>query len=480
MKKLISLLLVALFVALVACENVEYPSESSKIESDADLYEQLESQLPQTDSESAANTDFVILTDDVTAFHQGETLTGSINMVLEERNTFLRDKYGANVIVRQVTIDELFDELSEALLSGTHACDMISVSAKETVKLYTAGLLGDLNALPDFNIENGFFDEKLSKSLATNNSLYMIGDPTALVYDKANVMFFNRDLVVATEGDPDIETLVMQGKWTWDKFDEYCRSSAAKVYNHSTADLNTDVFAFGAYDTTNAYPLAIFTSTGSKLIDNTYKNPGAITMEADSVISVAEMLMSYYNVRGRYPVGEGEELATVFESNRLVFFSNELSYLYALRDGTEKGSNYGFLPMPKSSEEQSEYYCLLSEDARVIAIPKTIENKDESYKKYVSAIISATCAIGGKTMRDAYINSQLALYLNSNSEAVMLKTICDSITFDFAHIYGSEIETIKTPTTKAIIDYFGYGSRLSSSLRQGKKTFEQYCAEKFV
>ena len=272
MKKFISLLLVALFVALVACENVEYPSESSNIESDADLYEQLESQLPQIDSESTANIDFVILTDDVTAFHQGETLTGSISKVLEERNTFLRDKYGANVIVRQVTSDELYDELSEALLSGTHACDMISVSATETVKLYAAGLLGDFNTLPDFNIENGFFDNKLSKSLATNNSLYMIGDPTALVYDKANVMFFNRNLVVTTEGDPDIETLAMRGEWTWDKFDEYCRSSAAKVYNHSSADLNTDVFAFGAYDTTNTYPLAIFASTGDfiHLVDIDY------------------------------------------------------------------------------------------------------------------------------------------------------------------------------------------------------------------
>ena len=500
MKRLFCILIASFLLLFAGCENVQYMESSAPEENPEDIYEQLTSQLPI--DENVEQQTFTIVTDDATAFYQSESTAGAVSIALEERNTFLRDTYGAEIIVKQVDSATLTEELQVAVLSGLDYCDMISVSASETVKLYSAGLLEDMNTLPDFNVESDYFDEKIGKSLATNNSLYLLPDPTAMVYDEAYVLFYNRDLIKVyetTEESTDessentdenseseeeqtettLENLVMQGKWTWDKFDEISREAASYVYSHSSGDLDTDIFAFSAYETETVYPLAMWASCGHKLIDNTYRNPVGVSMESEEIITIADYLMDIYNVKGKYPL-EGDDAALAFEDGRLAFFCNKMSYLYSLRNGSDKGSNFGFVPLPKYDENQSEYYTLVSNNARVISVPKTLATAGEERRKFVSTIISATCAAGSTTMREAYHNSRLADYINSNGEIVMLDTICDSITFDFATVYGSSINEIARPTINAIADYLDYGSKLHSSLRQGKTAFEEYCAENFT
>ncbi|MBR5277779.1 MAG: extracellular solute-binding protein [Clostridia bacterium] len=476
MKRFFVLLTLGLLIALWGCENVEYIEQSaSKNDSSVDIYDQLQSEipLPDTSGETLEYREFLIITDDSTAFYQDESTQGAVSTALEERNSFLRDTYGAMVKVVEKDFETIKRELAYAVESGTKYCDMISISAQDTVKLYDLGLLCDMNTLPNFSIENSYFKQDWATSLATNNSLYMLADPTAMVYDEAYVMFYNRNLV-----KEDIEALVMQGKWTWEEFDRISREAAKEVYSHSASDLNSDIFAFGAYELETVYPLAMWASCGNKLIDNTYKNPVGVGMEADAVKVIAEYLEDIYNVRGKYPLAK-EDAATAFTEGRLAFFCHELNFLYGLRDGTALGDNYGFVPLPKYNAEQEKYHVSPSLNARVISVPKTVDSASEQEKAFISAVISATCAAGSSTMTDAYIKSRLSLYLNTNSETVMLKTICDSITFDFATVFGSGIEIIRTPTTKAIADYLDYGSKLSSSLRKGKQAFEKYCEEHF-
>ncbi len=478
MKKVLILFLTAVMLVFYGCENVEYIDQSSIApESSSDIYDQIQSQLPSVNTDEngvVKRQPFTIVTDDLTAFYQDDSTAGSISRVLEERNTFLRDAYGAEIEVKEVEFSQLVDELEAAIENGTQYCDMISVSAENTVKLYQKGLLMDMNTLPGFDIEKGYFNDNWAKSLATNNSLYMLADPTAMVYDESYVLFFNRDLI-----EEDIEALVMRGEWTWEKFDEVSRNAAKEVYSHSSADLYNDVFAFGAYYLETVYPLAMWASCDKKIINNTYRNPVGVSMESEAIIEVADYLQSVLNVKGKYPLA-GEDAATAFETGRLAFFCNKLSYLYALRDGSDLGSNFGFVPLPKYNAEQAQYNSLVSNDARVISVPKTLEAADAQKKSFVSTAISALCATGGSTIEKAFLDARLALYLNSNGETVMLEEVCDSITFDFATVFGSVITEIETPTIKAIADYLDYGSKLSSSLRKGKKTFEAYCAEHFT
>ena len=471
-------LLLAFFVA-TACENVEYIEEaSSSIEVSEDIYEKLESELPPPIEESDGEVkkqQFVIATDKKSVFINEEGASGSINSALTKRNDFLYDTYGAEISVIEVTSENLTNSLKQSLEAGLHYCDMISVSAKQTVKLMNAGLLGDMNQLPNFNAASAYFDQNNATALATNNSLYLLADPTAQYYEEEYVMFYNRDIVVKSGGQ-DPEALVLQGKWTWDSFNEVARASAPSVYGQSTSDIERDVFGFGAYYSEGVFPLVMWMGSGYRMVDNTYKNTVALSMSVEEVQTAAKPLRDAYNSRGRLPL-EGEDVATAFKSDRLAFMVHKLSYLYTLRN--ENYEKYGFLPIPKQSEEQNGYNCLLSEDARVISIPRTMLNQGKDRQSFASVVISATCAAGRETVKNAFINEHIGTYVYNNEETVLLTMICESARFDFSAVYGSVISDIRRPTTDAISDYIEFGSGLSSSISRGLSAFNKYSADNF-
>lgn len=464
----------------VACENVEYPEDSSVVmpESSEDIYEKLESQLPPPIEESEGEVkkqSFVIATDKKEVFINEEGASGSVNRAVEKRNNFLYDTYGAEISVKEVKAADLTKSLKEAFESGLHYCDMISVSAKETVKLMNAGLLSDMNKLPDLDATSEYFDEKNSVSLATNNSLYMLADPTVQYYEEEYAMFYNRDLVVKSAGQ-NPESLALQGKWTWDTFNEVCRASAPDVYNHSTSDLQNDVFGYGAYYNVGTLPLVMWTASGHHMIGNTYKSAVALSMSVEEVQAAAKPLRDTYNTRGRLPL-EGEDVANAFKNDRLAFMVHKFSYFYTLRN--ENPDKYGFLPIPKQSEAQEDYRCLLSSDARVISMPVTIDFQSDERRRFVSVVLAATCASGGGTVKTAFVNEHIGTYLYNNEETVLFEMICDSATFDFSTVYGSVIGEIRRPTTDAIVDYVEFGSALSSSISRSLTAFNKYSAEKF-
>ncbi|MBQ3231230.1 MAG: hypothetical protein IJB49_09480, partial [Clostridia bacterium] len=136
MKKILVMLLTTMLLLLsVGCENVEYKTESSQPESSVDIFESLESKLPDfvpTVSEDDSSTEgeesdstsnsyigaYTIVTDDAKAFYQDESTPGTISSAIEERNSFLRQKYGVDVDVKQATTKEIMNGLRQAEKSG--------------------------------------------------------------------------------------------------------------------------------------------------------------------------------------------------------------------------------------------------------------------------------------------------------------------------------------------------------------------------
>ncbi len=498
MRKIIAILLLTFLLVLTACENVSLTEgnsqgESSLSDGKENIYDKLESQLPTLEKpsdNSGTSSDvssdeiyvpkkqsFVIATNDDTAFYQSETAPGTISTALEERNTFLRDKYGADISVVVYDDDDVVKEMKKAVESGIEFADMISFSAKQTVNLYLSGLLYDMNTLPEFDVTSDFFDKENGTALATNSTLYMIADPTAMAYGDTFAMFFNRQLIIGS-GAKNPEKLAMEGKWTWDAFYECCQTAAKGVFNTSISDFEEDTFAFAAYYTEGVYPMVMWASTGEKLIGNTYKNQITLTAGEKRMTEVSAKLRSFYNSKGTLPYS-GDNAAKAFQQGRLVFFCNTMNYLSALRNEEELGEDYGFVPIPKYTQEQEKYYCLASTKARVIAVPKTVEDDGDDRLRFISVVITAMCATGRSTVREAYLGAHLALYLNSNEEAVMLQYICDGMTFDFSFIYGSEIRDIYKVSSGAISEYIDFGSKVASSISNNIGKFEKYVENNF-
>lgn len=483
-KRIIALLFAVVFLfTFVSCENVEYiedVSEEKEVIEEVNRFEELESMLPpiETEEELPEEREFRVLTSKPSLFITDENSPQTINTAVEKRNELIERKYGAKIKTVAVTEKNAVQTIKDKLSAETDIYDMFSLSAGTTVSLYLSGLLGDMNSLPDFNLDSELMDGEFSKTLATGSTLYLLPDETAMVYEDAYVMFFNRDLIVSS-GAENPEVLAMQGVWTWDKFSEIARKTAKDVYNKGSADLETDIFGFGAYYNETTYPMAIWTSINTNLIGNTYKNPVEFTASIDDIIDKTQKLRSHYNTKGKYAL-QGDASAKAFEDNRIVFYCNKLEYLYALRDGTTKGSQFGFVPMPKYNSEQGGYSCLLDNDAMVLSVPFTVQQRNDADKKFVSAVILATCATSKTTVKEAFIDYYISQYLNSNEETVMLSLISDSATFDFGAVYGSEIREVRRALTSPITDYLSFGSGVRTSFANAMSAFKRYCSDNFA
>ena len=123
MKKRIAAFLIVLFtlISFSACENVEYPSESSASGEYSTYYDQLREELPNIteNGEIPEEKTFYIITDDGSVFTRDESSAGTINDAVRRRDDFLREKYGANIRVRTEKTNKIVDELRAANASGT-------------------------------------------------------------------------------------------------------------------------------------------------------------------------------------------------------------------------------------------------------------------------------------------------------------------------------------------------------------------------
>ena len=83
MKKRIAAFLIVLFtlISFSACENVEYPSESSASGEYSTYYDQLREELPNIteNGEIPEEKTFYIITDDGSVFTRDESSAGTIN-----------------------------------------------------------------------------------------------------------------------------------------------------------------------------------------------------------------------------------------------------------------------------------------------------------------------------------------------------------------------------------------------------------------
>jgi hypothetical protein len=199
------------------------------------------------------------------------------------------------------------------------------------------------------------------------------------------------------------------------------------------------------------------------MISNTYKNEIDFSLEVDEAVEIGKYLFKINDSKARLPY-EGDVASNAFKNGRLAFFTNKLGYINALRDGTKKGSEFGLLPMPKYNEQQENYCCLVDPAARVISVPKTVDSKDQDYKKFVGAVISGMCAVSRKTVKEAFLSDTIIKTLNDNEEAVMLKTVVESATFDFCSVYGSRINSVHNATVNAINEYIDVGSDMRNTI----------------
>jgi hypothetical protein len=468
---LICLLLSCSFIA--SCENVSLPadnlssatSSSVAIPDESSPVDEVDPSLKYVGGEFT----IAVTSEREHSFTSDPNTDDIIGIASVSRYEKLLDKCGIELKYKVVNADTVAAEIEESKKAGLPYADILCLPAKTLSSLADSGYLYNLLTFSDFNIDEKYINTEAVKSIIGNNTLYMHFDNSTQFYDETWVVFYDKQLV-SNAGLSDPATVVKDGKWTWDEFMKYSEAVAQKVMSKGSPDTATDIFGYSSYNGTTELPLAIWESCGFKLFGNTYGYPVTFKTNLSDINKHAKALQGIYANKSRLSL-QGEEAVNAFKNGRVGFFIYKLGFSSAL---AQSGRDWGILPLPKYTAEQTTYNSFVDPSAYALAIPVNATDPQKSL-----LALNMLCATSHESMKKALYDKYVNLYFTNNTSTVMLDMIMDSSYFDFAAIYASGMPKVADISTNIIVDFISKKGSEFIFTANTKTAFEKYTAEKF-
>lgn len=330
--------------------------------------------------------------------------------------------------------DTVTKNIRTIILAGDDAYDLIvndqiGLAAAAIEKLFI-----NVRDCAYFDFDQSYWWNEYMNDLTVGNKyMYLlVGDYFIDVLRKSHVIYYNRDIFKDYYGDPDaIYQAVNEGKWTYDKFNEYIsgvysdtdgngKRSKDDLYGLTIAGVGGSIFPYEYCADTN-------------FITRDENGIPSITMNNEkSDLLYQKIYQTYYN----------DATITNYEENTTALYSKFSGggtlFLSTVSIGSfeqfrDMESDIGILPYPKLDEQQESYLTCIHDTAEIGAIPMTCKDYD-----FASAVIQALCEESGKTMIPAYYETSLKIkYVRDNYSAQMIDIIHDGIKGLFPLVYGA-------------------------------------------
>lgn len=377
---------------------------------------------------AADNTADVIFSDEEDPLYAART----------NRNAMVEEKYSSavrTIYQDAVTSDKLYEDIRVSVNSGNTTefyLDLLVLSAEDTGRFLSKGLLKDMRSLPFYDINEGPQGGNIGFSRYFD--LGAGADAPECLY----AVYFNRTLL-----GKDVEMMLydaaLEGKVSWELL---CTASS------SLAEKDADMAICGG---ANELPgeLAPYLSGIGFITKNMEGVPKVSVAEGDALLieSVIETIsgLGFYT-----PAEGGASPRDKFIEGKVPFYLGTLSEMLELYD--EK-VEWGLLTLP--SDKDLGAFC----DSRpVICIPATNTRLEET-----SIWLTALNAASGEWMRDQYLSVSIRDHIRDNNSCLVLgKILSQKAEFTFERVYASYYEGLKEATYGVAGKALASGEKFSS------------------
>lgn len=438
----------------------------------ADAADDLSPNIPAADY---SGYDFRVYTTDIqkneTAYHEiySEEENGEpVNDAVYRRNSVISDKYNISI---SGLFYGLFDYANfiKAVTANEDAYDIVMPNIASAMNFAASGYLQEIDKFPYMDFSKPWWlENSVTETSILKKSFLAVGDINLASYESTPVIFFNKKMAEAYE-IKGLYSIVDTGNWTYDKMLEYCTS------------VGTDLDGNGVLDGNDSYGLAL---NSFSVFTMTYGGDfRIITKDKDDVpqISFSEGFVSFLQrhigeVASNESILNGDTIAdgdilkgveirkTAFQENRVLFYNEMLTMATMLR-GME--TDFGVLPMPKSSENQDRYYSFFHKtNSSTVTVPVTNTDPDRTGRITEDLLYQSYLLV-----RPAYFNTTVAnkLMRDEDSER-MLDLILGNIIFDVA-LEPGVLDDIRPLFNKANEDIV---SKLESNRGKYEKALLKY------
>ncbi|MCL1858586.1 MAG: extracellular solute-binding protein [Oscillospiraceae bacterium] len=375
-----------------------------------------------------------------------------INDAIYARNKKIEEQY--NVTVKEILYDRdtLNTPVKKAVMANDGAYDLICGNLRELGILSQGGHLLDLTKVNYLDLEKPWYDQKAAADLSVGHKLFFaVGELQISDNNGTWAILFNKKLLQELVLE-DPYKLVLDGKWTMDKFFEMATAACKDLNGDGKMDEEDQWGTLG--EGFNIY--ALMNGSGTRFIQKDENDlpyyAGYTSRDIDIFEKGAEYLgdknrsMLAENFSSKYSNVWYDLVNPIFATDRILFFFTSLSRVTWHRSSE---TDFGILPTPKYEEQQENYLNTVSVwMASGMGIPATFNGDDLDRTAIITEALSAESMY---TLTPAYYDIQLKTKLTRDDEsAEMLDMIFANRTYSLAHLYdwGGMISTIQTMLTQ--------------------------------
>lgn len=468
MKKALTIFLAFLMLAsvLCACTNPGQ-SEDSTTTAAADattVPEETEKPLPELELADFNGEEFLILWPeqhpDGHFMHNEISVEESSGDMIDDavftRNSIVEEKYHVKIVSKRVWCSTIPSDVKKDFSVGDTSYGAFCAPIGMVTSYAIEGVCADFNDMKYYSEDQPWWNHDLMQDYSLAGARFFgLGDIIISDNYYPYCIFANSEMYKNYQFSDDLFELVVQGKWTVDKLMELCKSVPAS--------------SDAVWDYTDTYGILVNPNTAKALyyaFDKTIVRPTADgdfewLMTVDYAQNSIEKIVSFFhddniaydtdddighNIPG---LSHAQTAIKMFTQGQSLFYAEELITAERLK-AADSDVPFWLLPMPKYTEEQADYHCILN-DATVVCVQAN-QDLDKC-----SLILSAMGRESIDTLTVTFFKVVLASrYMNDAGSVAMLDRI---------------LASAKAPDIVTLLNYGSFVSSLKKMAQNGSTDF---------
>ena len=402
-----------------------------------------------------------------------------INDAIFRRNLYVEEKY--DIKINWNLNSDPNGTYRRSFNAGDAIYDVFMPDLPSASRIAAEGMFYDMTNMPHTDLSAIWWDQQAVKELSVGGRLYYCtSDLSFTAIDTIWIMMFNKPLI-QEHGLEDPYAIVKRGEWTFDKLEEMIKDVSRDLDN----DGNINEFDLVGFVTpSDRYVRAMILAGGESFTEKTaddyfnFKNPNPKFLEIyDRTMQLMHSnpdVLDINNIRDQgssYLTNKYFLAKTMFEENRILFFSEVMQNIIRLR---QMDTDFGIIPLPKYTKEQTftPHYVFV-DTTTVTAIPANAPDIERT-----SIIIEALTAESTYTVIPAYYEVSLKTKLARDDQSgEMIDLIRASRTYDLASIYdfGGIYGTVSNAIIQNRMSYQTAIERIEGRMADGiERIISQY------
>ena len=281
----------------------------------------------------------------------------------------------------------------------------------------------DWNTLPYIDLEEEWWYQNITKDLCFGDKVYVMTGDYARYIDSIDCLVFNKQIFDELGLEYPYQD-VLDGTWTWDKFEELVAQGAKDL--NGDGEMTKEDDRWGLVGWTYELSYALLVSSGFSPLEKDADNMPVLNQNVDEAHEIYDRIIDLF-ADGKKALAETSDYSgqiNIFTEGRAMFKD---TFMGGITGFSETEFDFGILPYPKWDAD-SEYQNRSSNMTALTYIPVTNANLEMT-----GAVLEEMAFQGAKNLTPAYFDQVLTVKNTRDVESeAMLPIIKNNARFLYA------------------------------------------------